>query len=103
MLQYSRTPGAHPQGAIFNEMRSKTKVLQEELGLNPADYPDWSFDGSSTGQASGDNSDCILKCVCMLPCTLLSVSCLSRRRALETHDRRRVMGRVSCPSHMPTP
>lgn len=57
----------HQQGAIFNEMRSKTKVLQEELGFNPADYPDWSFDGSSTGQASGDNSDCILKCVHTIP------------------------------------
>ncbi len=49
------------QGLIFNEMRSKTKVIQEPLGLNPKEYPDWSFDGSSTGQAEGNNSDCILK------------------------------------------
>ena len=49
------------QGLIFNEMRAKTKVIQEPLGLNPKDYPDWSFDGSSTGQAEGNNSDCILK------------------------------------------
>lgn len=42
-------------------MRAKTKVIQEPLGLNPKDYPDWSFDGSSTGQAEGNNSDCILK------------------------------------------
>lgn len=51
----------HAQGLIFNEMRAKTKVIQEPLGLNPKDYPDWSFDGSSTGQAEGNNSDCILK------------------------------------------
>lgn len=25
------------------------------------DFPDWSFDGSSTGQAEGNDSDCILK------------------------------------------
>lgn len=47
---------------MFNEMRAKTKVIQEPLGMNPKDYPDWSFDGSSTGQAEGNNSDCILKC-----------------------------------------
>jgi len=50
------------QGLVFNEMRAKTKVIQEPLGMNPKDYPDWSFDGSSTGQAEGNNSDCILKC-----------------------------------------
>lgn len=55
------TPCLHAQGLIFNEMRAKTKVIQEPLGLNPKDYPDWSFDGSSTGQAEGNNSDCILK------------------------------------------
>ena len=49
------------QGMIFNELRSKTKTLEKELSLNPADYPDWSFDGSSTGQAEGKNSDCILR------------------------------------------
>lgn len=55
------TGDIHAQGLIFNEMRGKTKVIQEPLGLNPKDYPDWSFDGSSTGQAEGNNSDCILK------------------------------------------
>lgn len=47
---------------IFNEMRSKTKVFDEPLGLDASVYPDWSFDGSSTGQAAGNNSDCILRC-----------------------------------------
>ena len=51
-----------PQGVVFNEMRSKTKVLQKPVtSFNPKDLPDWSFDGSSTGQAEGNNSDCILK------------------------------------------
>jgi glutamine synthetase len=49
------------QGNIFNEMRSKTKVFEAPLGLDPAAYPDWSFDGSSTGQAEGNNSDCIIR------------------------------------------
>lgn len=37
-------------------MRSKTRVLK--IGKTPGL---WSFDGSSTNQATGDNSDCILK------------------------------------------
>lgn len=41
------------------KLRSKTKIL------NGADFdgafPEWTFDGSSTGQASGDKSDCVLK------------------------------------------
>ena len=31
------------------------------------DFPDWSFDGSSTGQAEGNDSDCILKPVFSCP------------------------------------
>ena len=38
-------------------LRSKTKVLS-----NPkAELPIWGFDGSSTNQAPGKNSDCVLK------------------------------------------
>lgn len=49
-------------------MRSKTKVIQKPVTSgNPADFPDWSFDGSSTGQAAGDNSDCILNPVAVYP------------------------------------
>lgn len=29
--------------------------------MNPAEFPEWSFDGSSTGQADGNKSDCILR------------------------------------------
>ena len=32
---------------------------------HPRDFPEWSFDGSSTGQAEGKNSDCILRPVCV--------------------------------------
>ncbi len=46
---------------IFNELRSKTKTFEKDMGLDAAAYPDWSFDGSSTGQAKGNNSDCILR------------------------------------------
>ncbi|MEW5300623.1 MAG: hypothetical protein WDW36_003538 [Sanguina aurantia] len=53
--------GAPEKGMIFNEMRSKTKTFDEELGLDPTVYPDWSYDGSSTGQAKGNNSDIILR------------------------------------------
>jgi glutamine synthetase len=50
------------QGMMFNEMRSKTKCMMQPIeSLDPKDFPDWSYDGSSTGQAKGNNSDCILK------------------------------------------
>jgi glutamine synthetase len=42
----------------FN-LRSKTKILDFET-MNPAECPIWNFDGSSTGQAEGRNSDCWL-------------------------------------------
>ncbi len=42
-------------------LRSKARVVN--VGKNPSieDFPEWSFDGSSTGQAHGHDSDCILK------------------------------------------
>lgn len=45
-------------------IRSKARVV-ELSGKHPKleDFPEWSFDGSSTGQATGDKSDCILKAV----------------------------------------
>ncbi len=46
---------------IFNELRSKTKTFETDMGMDPTAYPDWSYDGSSTGQAEGKNSDCILR------------------------------------------
>lgn len=43
-------------------IRSKTKVMEEdEFGGSLESLPEWSFDGSSTRQAEGHSSDCILK------------------------------------------
>ena len=41
-------------------LRSKTKIV-EDFGGTLADCPMWSFDGSSTQQAEGGSSDCLLK------------------------------------------
>jgi glutamine synthetase len=43
-------------------LRSKTKILAD--GATP---PNWGFDGSSTEQATGDKSDCILRPVKVYP------------------------------------
>lgn len=42
------------------KMRSKTKVVSN-FGGKVEDCPLWSFDGSSTNQAEGGSSDCVLK------------------------------------------
>jgi glutamine synthetase len=41
-------------------LRSKTKIL-DYLTENISDLPNWGFDGSSTRQAEGRRSDCVLK------------------------------------------
>lgn len=41
-------------------LRSKTKIVHSQ-SLNSEDFPIWSFDGSSTYQASCKSSDCLLK------------------------------------------
>jgi len=41
-------------------VRSKSRTLKEQ-DYTPDDLPTWNFDGSSTGQAPGDNSDVYLK------------------------------------------
>ena len=43
-------------------LRSKTKVLGDAK-----DLPIWGFDGSSTNQAPGSNSDCVLRPVASFP------------------------------------
>src|ERR671910_473638 len=45
------------------KLRSKTKIMQD--GDN--DFPIWGFDGSSTNQAPGDKSDCVLRPVFSCP------------------------------------
>ncbi len=41
-------------------MRHKTKVIDHDGEVTLADCPEWSFDGSSTQQAEGHSSDCLL-------------------------------------------
>ena len=46
-------------------LRSKTKIIDGPIE-NVSQLPDWGFDGSSTLQAEGNDSDCLLKHVCFL-------------------------------------
>lgn len=52
--------------APTQKLRSKTKVLEGPI-KSIKDLPDWGFDGSSTNQAEGNNSDCLLKPVYKVP------------------------------------
>ena len=47
-------------------MRSKTKIIDDFTG-KLEDCPIWSFDGSSTKQAEGNSSDCLLMPVACYP------------------------------------
>jgi len=43
-----------------NELRSKTRVIEKKIE-SVDDIPDWNYDGSSTGQAEGHDSEVIIK------------------------------------------
>ncbi|MFV8819902.1 glutamine synthetase beta-grasp domain-containing protein [Haliea sp. E17] len=43
------------------QLRSRARVVSVPGNPAPADFPSWGFDGSSTGQASSDNADCLLQ------------------------------------------
>lgn len=47
-------------GGSGQDIRSKTRTL-DKAPKNPADLPEWNYDGSSTGQAPGHNSEVIIK------------------------------------------
>ncbi|KAL6767374.1 Glutamine synthetase cytosolic isozyme [Auxenochlorella protothecoides] len=47
-------------GGTGEDLRSKTRVL-DSVPKSAADLPDWNYDGSSTGQAPGDDSEVYLK------------------------------------------
>jgi len=49
-----------------NGLRNKTKTLNK-APKSVDDLPEWNFDGSSTGQAPGDNSDVYIRPVAMYP------------------------------------
>jgi len=61
-LEYIWLDGYSPT----QNMRSKTKIVDDFSG-KIKDCPMWSFDGSSTKQAEGNFSDCLLKPVAIYP------------------------------------
>ena len=48
------------------KLRSKTKILDKKVS-KVEELPIWGFDGSSTMQAEGNDSDCMLKPVYFIP------------------------------------
>ncbi len=58
LAEYIWIDGTEPT----QKMRSKTKVMKDASSL-----PIWGFDGSSTNQAPGDKSDCVLQPVFSCP------------------------------------
>ena len=61
-LEYIWLDGYKPTQSL----RSKTKI-EKEFNGKLSDLPNWAFDGSSTEQAPGGSSDCILKPVYVVP------------------------------------
>lgn len=61
-LEYIWLDGYKPTQSL----RSKTKIEKDFSG-KLEDCPNWSFDGSSTEQAPGGSSDCVLKPVFIVP------------------------------------
>ena len=55
-LEYIWLDGGEPTP----QLRSKTKIVDGE-GIEDGEAPIWGFDGSSTNQAEGHSSDCVLK------------------------------------------
>ena len=56
--EYIWIDGTEPSPSL----RSKTRILPDG-----SDFPIWGFDGSSTNQAPGENSDCVLRPVFTCP------------------------------------
>ncbi len=48
------------------QLRSKARIVPIDGEAKLENFPEWGFDGSSTGQAAGNDSDCILKPVSFL-------------------------------------
>jgi glutamine synthetase len=48
-------------GGSGRDLRSKTRTLSNDVPQDPAKLPIWNFDGSSTGQAPGNDSEVLLK------------------------------------------
>ena len=61
-VEYLWLDGAKPT----QQLRSKSRVLAYNSQMQLSDLPEWSFDGSSTGQAEGNDSDCLLNPVSLI-------------------------------------
>jgi len=61
MAEYIWIDGQRPTA----KLRSKTKIIK--LAMGPTKIPDWGFDGSSTEQAEGNFSDCMLLPAAFVP------------------------------------
>ncbi|MBL9213149.1 MAG: glutamine synthetase beta-grasp domain-containing protein [Opitutaceae bacterium] len=64
-LEYIWLDGYQP----LANLRSKTQIKEFASFPKLADLPNWGFDGSSTRQAEGKSSDCVLKPVAVFPDT----------------------------------
>jgi len=64
-------------GYSEQNLRSKVRIVHEKFEGHLRDCPEWGFDGSSTEQAEGGDSDCILKPVRIYRNSLPSPSCTS--------------------------
>ena len=65
-IEYIWLDGTKPEQTL----RSKTKIVELESTITTPtieELPEWSFDGSSTQQATGSSSDCILRPVRVYP------------------------------------
>ena len=62
-LEYIWLDGKKP----VPDLRGKTLIKSFEKPPTLADLPKWGFDGSSTMQAEGHSSDCVLKPVALYP------------------------------------
>ena len=86
-LEYIWLDGCTPEPSI----RSKTKIWNQKGDGTPKveQLPGWAFDGSSTQQAEGSNSDCLLKPVRIVPDPDRIDACLAMCEVLtadgETH------------------
>lgn len=81
-LEYIWLDGYKPTQSL----RSKTKIVDNFSGLLE-DCEEWSFDGSSTGQAPGGSSDCILKPVFVCPDPARVAGFLIMCEVLDSHGK----------------
>ncbi len=63
IAEYIWMDGSNP----VKKLRSKTKIVHNKEEISLSSFPQWQFDGSSTNQAEGDASDCLLQPVYHVP------------------------------------